>query len=358
MNKFKGIYFNKEGKKSGIEFSLQDGVIELSTSGELNTLARLQLSDLKVSLGGSRNNIIFFKGSGHSFYSELNKALCHDLKLVEQTHVSLVLNEYTRKQSQKSALYLIILLLFLLSGFGLFQGRSYIVESIVKAIPFEVEKQVGDQLFSLQKAQFKFIENPNIVTALEKEVKVLRNVLPKDFQNFSLYIVKNSDVNAFAFPGGHVVVYEGLLENADSFSEVLGVMAHEISHVKNRHVIQGLIHNISLFSLVNILIGDISGIIAVVLENGGSLLSLKFSKEMEMKADNDGFNMLDLAGVNPAGFYSFLKKVQKIEKEKLEQLPFDSDLSKKIGDFFSTHPETELRLENILHRLKSLNLST
>ena len=197
-------------------------------------------------------------------------------------------------------------------------SRSILTRTLAHSVPFSIEKKLGDKLFELQKISLKLNENPKALDILDNQINRLRPYLEDEYQDFNFYISKDPNINAFAFPGGSIVLNQGLILSADSFDEILGVMAHELSHVTNRHVMRGIIYNISLFSIVNLLIGDISGIIAVVLENGGSLLSLKFSKDMEIEADKSGVRLMEDAGLNLNGLISFLEKLREEEKNARE----------------------------------------
>ena len=332
------IIFEKDNSRSsGVIRLHQDSVEVIQPQGSLkihNSLAHFEV-------GGSNSQYIFLKSENINLYFEAKQLRGHDHA---NEKIKSIYREF-KSSSVRSVIFTFFIILSIFGiVFGVYNSKGVVVDFLVEKIPYKIEKDIGAKLFSLQKVGLKIIENKEAIDILEEKIKALRANLPPEYQSFDIYISNDLTMNAFAFPGGNIVLNSGLILKSDSFSEVLGVLAHEISHVTRRHVIQGLIYNISLFSIVNLLIGDISGIIAVALENGGSVLSLKFSKEMELQADRDGLSLLNKAKIDPRGLIRFLKKV-KIEEEKiLEQVSLDGDLVKKISPFFSTHPATEDRI--------------
>jgi predicted Zn-dependent protease len=161
--------------------------------------------------------------------------------------------------------------------------------------------------------------------------KVVRRIYPLDPADQALPItvdvIPGKTVNAFATLGGHIYVFEGLIKQAKSADELAGVLAHEIEHVRNRHIIQGVAVN--LFTL---------GALKVALPNGHQtesqiaylLLTLTFSRQQEYEADEKGLQRLQTAHVDAAGFEQFFARA-----EKMPAPP----------QILSNHPANELRAE-------------
>lgn len=331
-------------KKISIHAEFLDSSIRLEAPEK-----EIQISnnELTTYIGGSNNHLLFFKASDTSFYLTIEREFFKNCPNV------VVKKEYENFQAIKKKQWLIYTGVFIcvcLFIWAAVSSRSILTRTLAHSVPFSIEKKLGDKLFELQKISLKLNENPKALKILDKQINRLRPYLEDEYQDFNFYISKDPNINAFAFPGGSIVLNQGLILSADSFDEILGVMAHELSHVTNRHVMRGIIYNISLFSIVNLLIGDISGIIAVVLENGGSLLSLKFSKDMEIEADKSGVRLMEEAGLNLNGLISFLEKLREEEKKMLEKISLDGEIAEKLAPFFSTHPATEDRI-NYLSQL-------
>ena len=143
---------------------------------------------------------------------------------------------------------------------------------------------------------------------------VLRRIYPLDAADRSLpitvEILADPSVNGFATLGGHIYVYQGLLEQAQSGDELAAVLAHEIAHVRNRDVIQGVAVNLFTWG----------GLRAALPGGGGStseiaylLLTLKFSRQQENQADEDGLERLRKARVDPLGLARFFERMGSLE---------------------------------------------
>jgi predicted Zn-dependent protease len=156
-------------------------------------------------------------------------------------------------------------------------------------------------------------------------------------------IDKDSVVNAFAIPGGHVFVYTGLIKAVDNEAELAGVLAHEIGHVTQRHGIQSLCQQGMLKFVTDIVLGD-SSLIGQIVDG---MLMLKFSRDNEFQADSCSLVYLENAGYNPYGMKSFLEKLAANESSW-----------GKIFEPFSTHPNTSDRVKSadrIINNMSGVN---
>ena len=152
---------------------------------------------------------------------------------------------------------------------------------------------------------------------------------------FKVMVVKNKEINAFAFPGGTIVVYTGLLARTHSPEEMAGVLAHEMQHVLNRHATRRMISQSSTLILFSILAGREAGSLGW----GGvrALSLLKFSRDDEAEADRKGLGMLLAAKVDPVGMVRFFSVLEE-----------QSD-TPALLTYFSTHPRTEDRISELKH---------
>lgn len=179
---------------------------------------------------------------------------------------------------------------------------------------------------------------PEVQAVVAKLIEPLLALQKNGPYEFKLHVVESGVVNAFALPGGAMIVTTGLLESAPSADAVIGVMAHEISHVTQRHGMRGIVQKLGLWVLVSAVLGDVSGVIALVSEQAAGLASLGFSREMESEADREGVKLLARAGLDPAGLRAFFESRKKDE---------DADLPESVMRFLSTHPVTDDRLAQI-----------
>lgn len=146
--------------------------------------------------------------------------------------------------------------------------------------------------------------------------------------DYRWFVSASPEVNAFAAPGGVVVVNAGLIRRAGSAEELAGVLAHEIAHVELRHALTGMLKGLGLRALLAALFGDYGGLAGV----GGQLTELSFSRAAEREADARGLDMLIASGIAPQGMLDFYARMAVEEK------------SPAALAWLSTHPASSERL--------------
>ena len=155
---------------------------------------------------------------------------------------------------------------------------------------------------------------------------------------FHVKVVDTDEVNAFAFPGGFFYVNKGLILEAENESELIGVIAHEISHVIARHATTRMSKGqlLEIAAIPAMIFGGYWTQMA--LQNGlGLALNLELlgvTRESEREADQLGIQYAWNAGYDPNGFVTFFEKLQAQEKSK----------PSRLAGWFRTHPSTEDRI--------------
>ncbi len=151
--------------------------------------------------------------------------------------------------------------------------------------------------------------------------------------SWSIYVSDNSEINAFALPGHVLIINQGLLANASSVEEIAGVLAHEMGHVEQRHVLKGMTRSAGVFLgtvALSLMIGSDSAVQATQLTR---LFDLNYSRQDEGDADSRGFYFLNQARINPAGMIEFFSKLAREES------------TPKLLKLLSTHPGSQERVE-------------
>jgi len=144
-------------------------------------------------------------------------------------------------------------------------------------------------------------------------------------------VVRNKEINAFAVPGGQVVVYSGILNRMQRHEELAALLAHEAAHIEQRHTLQQLIRSVLTWGSVSLLFGDVGGISAVLIDNADKLLSLSYSRQHETEADAFAVAELARSGIDPRGTTWLMA-----------HLPTEGDV---VPSMLRSHPQTAARVE-------------
>jgi len=158
-------------------------------------------------------------------------------------------------------------------------------------------------------------------------------------------VVQVPDVNAFTFLGGHIIVTRGLLEKVKTPAELAGVIAHEMGHLSERHVLASIIRASFMTSIWTVAFGDISGLLVIDPSTLKQILELRHGREMEERADRFALDTLRAAGIAPKGMHDFFDTLMKEEGHLPQGLAFLSthplsvERKKVVARFAQAHPE-------------------
>jgi predicted Zn-dependent protease len=144
-------------------------------------------------------------------------------------------------------------------------------------------------------------------------------------------------VNAFAMPGGRIVLSRGLISAAESPVEIAGVLAHEIGHVVRQHPEAQIVRAVGIQVLIAAITGGGSDTLGTI---AGLAAILRYSREAESEADGYAVSLMHRAAIDPEGLKVFFVRLLKEEKQSSGTLG-------KIGSVLSTHPGTEERIASI-----------
>ena len=196
---------------------------------------------------------------------------------------------------------------------GLWLASDVLVRMAVNRIPIEWERTLGESARQEMLTGQRVLTEGPAVKAVEEITRRLTDHVPSSPYRFDVTVVRNDAVNAVALPGGSVIVYTGLLKQAESPEEVAGVLAHEINHVLLRHGVESMVQSVGVMALVMVLLGNQQGLIGALERLGIQLTTMKFSREKETEADLHGLHLLHKANISPAGLIQFFERLSKTE---------------------------------------------
>jgi Zn-dependent protease with chaperone function len=223
---------------------------------------------------------------------------------------------------------------------GLWFGSDLLVELAVSRIPVEWEQKLGESAYRDFLSHQETMKEGLAVTALGEMTKRLTDQIPDNPYKFDVTVVKSDVVNAFALPGGYVVVFTGLMKKAESGEEVAGVLSHELNHVLQRHGLERIVKSLGLLTVAAIVVGNQQGLLGMMKQLGVELLTLKFSREQETEADLTGLQLLQRAKIDPSGMITFFERLSEKDQGRMEWL--------------STHPMSTARADRLKSELAAL----
>ncbi len=204
----------------------------------------------------------------------------------------------------------------------------------VNRIPVTWEQQIGGSARQDVLAGKTVVKDGAAVTAIHEIVRRLTDQIPNSPYRFDVTLVRSEMVNAVALPGGPIVVFSGLVKEAETPEEVAGVLAHEMNHVLLRHGLHATVKNLGMLAVVKIVLGDQEGVIGVMERLGVQLTSLTFSRRMETEADLAGLDLLYRARISPSGMIRFFERLSQTDPHQV--------------DLLSTHPMSAARAERLM----------
>ena len=345
---FEGGVFSKEidGGRAGASIRMDDrGLIALLSDGEQFFLS---YSECNLEIGGASGRMVFCRNDDRSL-----TIFCEDKKFtaaLERASGGELLerleeiNATGRRRSLAGQFgfwgFLVGCALLLVGGwYGILWGAR----AAVPHVPFTVDQQLGEAVYEQALDEVAQMTGEEKVTLIEDDaVRLPLQKLVDDLAvhsrmpqvKFQVLVCDTEIPNAVALPGGRMIVFRGLIDLVETPEELLAVLAHEMSHVTLRHHLQSIGESIGVIVALDILVGDVGGLVALGAEALRAAALMSKSREHEHEADLEGVRMLHKAGIDPAHAIGML-----------ESLPH-GDIPDAL-DWLSSHPDIEERVAAI-----------
>jgi predicted Zn-dependent protease len=217
----------------------------------------------------------------------------------------------------------------------------------------QYERQIGEQVMREFRKDPSFLDDPEVIAYIDGIGQRLVAVSSDARSDFDFFVVKDASINAFAMPGGFVGVHSGLILAAQSESELAGVLAHEVSHVTQRHIArqfekQSQLQWAAIAGLVlGVLAARSNPQVAQAAIMGGQAgaiqAALAFSRDFEREADRVGFQVLDDAGFDVNGMPAFFERLGRATRLVENNAPV----------YLRTHPLSSERMADLQNRAAS-----
>ena len=226
-------------------------------------------------------------------------------------------------------------------------------DSSGSAISPEFERRLGKAFMRSVRQHAKIVNDPEVESYIESIGYRLAANSDSNTLAFTFFVIDSPDINAFAAPGGVIGINSGTILGTRNESELAGVIAHEISHVTQRHMARQF-ERAGQFSLPQtaallgaILIGIANpeaGVAALTIVTGASAQAqINFTRANEEEADSVGIQLLARSGYDPQGMPGFFERLQQKSEYYQGNAP----------EFLRTHPLTTSRIAESKARASS-----
>lgn len=224
--------------------------------------------------------------------------------------------------------------------FALGPGLRWATDTAVEALPLEFESEVAGSFVdsSLVRGASR---DPEVVAALARIALLLPDAA--DPRTYTIHLVEDTLLNAFALPGGTIVINRGMMDRLGDESELFAVLGHEAGHVRKRHFLKRVARQLGLAAGVALLLGDAGGVTSVIAGAGKDLVQLGHGRAAEEESDDEGLATLRRLRLDPQGMVRLLGHLKEADKGV-----------GRTPEFISTHPSAERRIARVQEALAAL----
>lgn len=235
------------------------------------------------------------------------------------------------------------------------------------AMTLGAERRLGDQIGKEIYADPEYVSDPVLDAYLQRLWQPLmtaakaRGELPPEMSEalaWRLFLVRDKSVNAFALPGGYFGVHLGLMALVDTPDELASVLAHELTHVTQRHIARGMNKQAAAapWMMASIILGllaartnaNVANAVIATGQAGAIQNQLNYTRDMEREADRIGFTLMEPAGYAPGGFVAMFQKLNH---------------AARLSDngsypYLRSHPLTTARIADMSNRLHDMGFAS
>ena len=236
----------------------------------------------------------------------------------------------------------------------------FLAERLAKKAPVSYEERLGDEIYNELK--------PSFVIDGEKTAHTndfFRELNIPSTYNIRFTVVNENVANAFAIPGGNIILYDKLLAGMNSYEELAALLSHEFTHVNEKHTTRSLFRKLASSLFLSIILGDLGSIGSVIINNADDLKGLSYSRKLEKEADMKGLKLLNERKIDCNGFIRLFEILQKevgpAKDQSTEWISSHPDLKRRIAytrsnEMFNRNGvETNETLKTLFLKIKTSN---
>ena len=211
----------------------------------------------------------------------------------------------------------------------------YTADKAAKNVSPETEQQIGKTWFKSLTATY------TIDTAKTRLAQQFYDSLGfGGAYKMTITVVHEPVVNAFAVPGGYIVVFDSIIGLMDEPEQLAGLLAHEAGHIQLKHSIRAIYRELASNLFFSLLFGGQGDLSAIVAQHGSQLAGLSYSRNLELEADENGLKLLQKSGIPLRGIPDLFEKMNAAAGGE-----------PGVPNFLSTHPALEERIRLAKERI-------
>ena len=221
-------------------------------------------------------------------------------------------------------------------------GVPFIAEQVAHAIPLSTEKAMGEQVLQAMDLE-EYVFQPSLLSVSRQEqIKSELQKLCQQQSNcppYTLLFRRSARIgaNAFALPGGTLIITDDLVRLARDENEITAVLAHELGRINRRHAMRQVLQS-TLSGLVMVaVLGDFDSIASGL---PATLLQLRYTRQMELEADAYALQALQNSCISPLAFVNILERLSGAHKENEAE-----KITSGVERLLASHPDTVIRLK-------------
>lgn len=212
----------------------------------------------------------------------------------------------------------------------------------------EKEIEIGKSVFAKLAGKYGIIKNKEATEYLNKIGKSLALYCERQDIEYFFAILNSESINAYALPGGYILISIGTLKSVNNEAELLGIISHELGHINKKHILKNVKIEVkpNFFEILARFLAGPRNVVTIAMNQitnkiEESLFIKGLDKEDEYEADSYAVNLLNLWNIEQKSYLDFLKRLSNRED------------TKKLEELYKTHPDFKSRidkLENIINK--------
>lgn len=205
----------------------------------------------------------------------------------------------------------------------------FLAERLAKRVPISYEESLGDGIYNAIQPTFTIdADKTAYINDFFRELNI------ESKYNIRITVVKENIANAFAMPGGNIIVYDKIIAEMNDYEELAALLSHEFTHIEERHTTRSLFRQQASSLFISIIFGDVGTIGNVIVGSADDLKGLSYSRRLEKDADLNGLRILSERKIDCNGFVHLFELLEK----ELGQTGGGST------EWISSHPDIQKRI--------------